>query len=162
MFDGTKATFEKLKRPDTAVVIPATSDGKMILALQEQPGKAPFLGCVGGRLEPNEDPIAGARRELLEETGYDSEDIVLWNASQPVSKLDWAVYTFIARDCRKVSDQKLDPGEKIELKFFGFDEFLDIASTENPLLEKELVIEVLRAKMDPERMAKLKGLFKIT
>lgn len=162
MFDGTKATFEKLKRADTAVVIPITSEGKVILTVQEQPGRAPFLGCAGGRLEPGEDPLAAAKRELLEETGYESEDFILWHALQPTSKLDWAVYTFVAKNCRKAGEQKLDSGEKIELKFLDFDEFVHVVSENESFLETETVIEVLRAKTDPTKMAGLKELFGIT
>ena len=44
MYDGTKATFEKLKRPDTVVVFPVLPDGQIILTEQEQPGKKLFVG----------------------------------------------------------------------------------------------------------------------
>lgn len=159
MFDGTKATFEKLKRADTTVVIPVTAEGKMILTLQEQPGKAPFLGCAGGRLEPGEDPLESARRELLEETGYEAGEMVLWHALQPISKLDWVIYTFIAKDCRKVAEQKLDAGEKIELKFLDFEEFVRISTADGSFTEIETLTELLRAKADPAKMADLKKLF---
>lgn len=46
MFDGTTQTFEKLKRPDTIMVIPVTEDGKIILTEQEQPGKKPFISAA--------------------------------------------------------------------------------------------------------------------
>ncbi|HEY4513381.1 MAG TPA: hypothetical protein VJH06_02610 [Candidatus Paceibacterota bacterium] len=49
MYDGTKAIFEKLKRPDTVVVFPVLPDGKIILTEQEQPGKKPFIGATGGQ-----------------------------------------------------------------------------------------------------------------
>lgn len=161
MFDGTKATFERLKRADTALVIPVTSEGKIMLAAQEQPGKAPFLGLVGGRLDPGEDPLEAAQRELLEETGYEAGEMVLWRALQPVSKLDWVIYTFIAKDCRKVAEQKLDAGEKIELKFLDFEEFVETATADGSFTEIETLTELLRAKADPAKMADLKKLFGI-
>lgn len=159
MFDGSTGIFEKLKRADTTVVIPVTPEGKIVLTIQEQPGKAPFLGCAGGRLEPGEDPLAAARRELLEETGYTSDDFFLWHALQPVSKLDWAVYTFIAKDCRKTAEQNLDSGEKIELKLVDFEEFVRVVTEDNSFLETETVIELLRARQDPAKMAKIRELF---
>jgi 8-oxo-dGTP pyrophosphatase MutT (NUDIX family) len=162
MFDGTKSTFEKLKRADTTVVIPITSEGKIILTLQEQPGKAPFIGCAGGRLEPNEDPLESAKRELLEETGYEAGEMVLWRALQPVSKLDWVIYTFIAKDCRKVAEQKLDAGEKIELKLLDFEEFVETTTSDSSFMEIETLTELLRAKADPAKMADIKKLFGIT
>lgn len=159
LFDGTKATFERLKRPDLSVVIPMTEDGKIILVREEQPGTKSFLGCAGGRLEPGEDPLQGARRELSEETGYESEDIVLWQAFQPVSKIDWAIYIFIGRNCRKTGRQKLDAGEKIELEFLSFDDFVQVATENESFREVEIVMEFLRAKADPAKMAELKRLF---
>lgn len=74
MFDGTKETFEKLKRANTALVIPLV--GKNILIQeQEQPDKpGPFLSLPGGRCDESEKPLEAAKRELLEETGYASDD----------------------------------------------------------------------------------------
>lgn len=159
LFDGTKTTFEKLKRADTVVVILVTAEGKIVLTMQEQPGKTPFLGCAGGRAEAGEDPLAAARRELLEETGYESDDVVLWHALQPTSKLDWAIYTFIARGCRKTAEQNPDAGEKIELKLVDFDEFMQAATEDDSFMETETTIELLRAKNDPRKMAEIKKLF---
>src|SRR3990167_5343878 len=109
-FDGTKATFEKLKRPDTVVVFPVLPDGRIILTEQEQPGKEPFIGATGGRGDEGEDILTAAKRELLEESGYEAEKYILWHAEQPVSKIDWAVYVFIAKGLKKVADLDLDGG----------------------------------------------------
>ncbi|MBI5734116.1 MAG: hypothetical protein HY973_04220, partial [Candidatus Kerfeldbacteria bacterium] len=38
-YDGQKRVFEKLKRPDTAMVIPVIKEGKIVVAQQEQPGR---------------------------------------------------------------------------------------------------------------------------
>ena len=51
MYDGSRVMFEKLKRPDTVVVFPVLSNGRIILTEQEQPGKEPFIGATGGRVE---------------------------------------------------------------------------------------------------------------
>jgi len=70
-FDGTTATFEKLKRPDTVMLLPVTNDKKIVITEQEQPGKQPFIGSIGGRVDPGEDILTAAKRELLEESGYE-------------------------------------------------------------------------------------------
>src|SRR3989338_338565 len=80
MFDGTRAIFEKLKRPDTVVVFPVLPDGKIILTEQEQPGKKPFIGATGGRIDEGEEVLAAARRDLLEESGYEASEFILWGA----------------------------------------------------------------------------------
>ena len=131
MFDGTRAIFEKLKRPDTVVVFAVMPDGKILLTEQEQPGKVPFVGATGGRVDNGEDVLTAAKRELLEESGYIAEEFILWDAQQPIGKIEWAVYTFIAKKIKKISEPNLDSGEKIKLKPVTLDELIAIASNEN-------------------------------
>lgn len=159
MFDGTKTTFEKLKRPDTVVVFPILDDGKILLTEQEQPGKESFVGAAGGRVDDGEDILEAAKRELLEETGYEASEFILWDAQHPTSKIDWVVYTFVAKGLKKVSDQNLDAGEKIVLKPVNLDEFIDIAISKN-FVEKEIIPKLYEAKLYPEKMKELKKLFK--
>src|SRR3989344_1513944 len=66
LYDGTKVTFEKLKRPDTVVVFPVLDDGRIILTEQEQPNKKNFIGATGGRVDEGQDGFMAAKRELLE------------------------------------------------------------------------------------------------
>jgi len=158
LFDGTKTLFEKLKRPDTVVVFPVLDDGKIILTEQEQPGKEPFIGATGGRVDEGEDILEAAKRELLEESGYEASEFVLWDAQHPTSKIDWVVYTFIAKGLKKVAYMNLDAGEKIALKLVDLDEFIEIAINKN-FVEKEIVPKLYEAKLYPEKKEELKKLF---
>ncbi|MCK5416453.1 NUDIX hydrolase [Candidatus Parcubacteria bacterium] len=115
MFDESYATFERLKRIDTAVVIPITNNGEVLILNQEQPQRGKFISLPAGQLERNEDPKVGAARELLEETGYKAKELELWEIQQPHSKIDWKVYIYIGRGCEKIAKQNLDVGEKIEV-----------------------------------------------
>lgn len=157
MFDGTTQTFEKLRRPDTVIVFPVLDDGRILLTEQEQPGKKPFIGAAGGRIDPNEEILEAAQRELLEETGYEAAHFELWKIEQPTSKIDWVIYTLIAKGLKKTSDQQLDPGERISLRPVAFDEFLAIAQDER-FVEKEIVAEALRAAYDPSVRKQLRDL----
>lgn len=158
LFDGTKTLFEKLKRPDTVVVFPVLDDGKIILTEQEQPGKEPFIGATGGRVDNGEDILEAAKRELLEESGYEASEFVLWDAQHPTSKIDWVVYTFIAKGLKKVADMNLDAGEKIKLKLVNLDQFIEIAINKN-FVEKEIIPKLYEAKLHPEKKEELKKLF---
>lgn len=129
LYDGSTAIFERIKRPATALVI-ATAGDKILIQKQEQPDRIEsFYSLPGGRCdeESDEDPLEAARRELKEETGYISDDWVLWKKEAPASKIIWTIYTFIARNCRKESEINLDAGEKIENIWVDFDEFLQLA-----------------------------------
>ncbi|MBU4368171.1 NUDIX domain-containing protein [Patescibacteria group bacterium] len=91
MFDGSIQTFEKLRRTNTAQVIPAVGD-KILIQIQEQPDrKKSFNSIPGGRCDWGEEPLIAAKRELLEETGYISDDWTLWREENPIGKIIWTV-----------------------------------------------------------------------
>lgn len=160
LFNGARTVFEKIRRPDTVVVFPVLDDGRILLTEQEQPGSEPFIGATGGRVDETEDILAAAKRELLEESGYEASEFVLWDAQQPTSKIEWAVYTFIAKGLKKVAELNLDAGEKIQLKPVSFDEFLELATVERfRFAEKEIISKVFEARLDPEKKEELRKLF---
>jgi ADP-ribose pyrophosphatase len=155
VYDGSEKTFEVVKRPNTAQVI-ATVDDKILILDQEQPHrKDTFLSLPGGRCEEDEAPLDSAKRELLEETGYKSDNWTLWRRESPVGKMIWDIYTFIAKDCYKAEEPNLDEGERIEVKLITFEEFIDLADDPS-FREKELQEQLLRAKYDSIVRAKLK------
>lgn len=158
MFDGTTEIFEKLKRPDTVVVYPVLPDGRIILTEQEQPGKEPFIGATGGRVDEGEGILEAAKRELLEESGYEAEKFILWDSQQPIGKIDWAIYTFIAKGLKKVADIHLDAGEKITLKPMTFDEFLEMG-TNDRFRENEIIPALREAKFNAGKKEELRKLF---
>lgn len=158
MYDGSTHTFEKIVRPPTAVMIPVTEDHKIIICEQEQPHRSkPYLSLISGRVEKNEDPKEAAQRELLEETGYMGSEIILWDEFKPNSKIDWNIYTYIIKGCKKVTGQKLDPGEKIKLDFITFDEFIDLL-VQKKVSVIQLTVKALEAKLEPPKMEALKKL----
>ena len=160
-FDGTYKTFEKLRRPDNVTIFPVLDDGRILLSEQNQPGRTNgFIDGFGGKVEVGEDPLEAAKRELLEESGYEASKYILWKATHPATKIDWVVYIFIAKGLRKVSKTNLDSGEKIELKTVTFDEFLNITSNER-FTEKMIIPDLLLAKLDPKKYKKLKKLFSV-
>ncbi len=147
LYDGSTATFEKLVRRDSATVIPVLENGKLLLVEDEQPGTARVLTFPGGQGEADEAPEEVARRELLEETGYQADELTLWNVVQPSTKVEWAVYTFIARGCTKVEEPKLDPGERITLREISFEDLLELSDDEN-FQNPPLAFALLKARYD--------------
>lgn len=158
MFDGSKKTFEKLSRGDTVNVFPVTEDNKIVLTRQEQPGTEPFIGAIGGMVDPGEDIETAVRRELLEESGYEAGSVVLWDSKQLSSGIDWAMYSFVAKDLKKIAELQLDVGEKIELLYLSFDEFVETVAQEN-YRDLEISLKVLRAVRTCEGVDRLKKVF---
>lgn len=74
---GTVANARYMVVPRTLSFVVQGAD---VLLLRGAPDKriwANKLNGVGGHLEPHEDPLSGARREVLEETGLAVDDLAL-------------------------------------------------------------------------------------
>ncbi|MEK7084413.1 MAG: NUDIX domain-containing protein [Patescibacteria group bacterium] len=160
LFDGSSETFEMLKRPNTLQVI-ATIGDTIVIAMDEQPGRPPRPTLLGGRQEPDETPLEGAKRELLEESGLASSDWEEFTCIQPVGKIEWNVYTFIARDCKKIQNPQLDPGEKIDLQYLSFDECIATILSES-FWGREMETLVLTMKLNGTLEEFRKRIFKRT
>ena len=155
LFDGSLTIYEKLKGKDLVTVIPVTKEGKILITHQQQPGSSKYITNAGGRVEDDEDPLAAAKRELLEETGYVSDDYFLWKAFQPSLRIEQVIYIFIARNCTKIADQNLDPGEKIELELVSFEDFAQI-TIHDSYSDTDIQMEFLKAKAFPNKMQEIK------
>ena len=73
------------------------------------------------------DPLAVARRELLEETGYVSD---CWEYLGPTvessAKLTNFMHIFLARNCRKVALQQLDETEELTVELVPLERAVDM------------------------------------
>jgi len=154
MFDGSTETFEGLKRPNTVLVIPMIGD-KVYYSLQEQPAHKPFLSLFGGRGDEGEEPIETAKRELLEESGLESDDWYELRKYSIPGKFEWDVYYYVARNCRKTSEQNLDSGEKIEIREADLDSFLSEIVADPSFRELSFKSEVFSV-FNPDVVAKLR------
>ncbi|GBD33894.1 ADP-ribose pyrophosphatase [bacterium HR34] len=114
--NGKTKTFQiKTLDRDIAAIVAFTKDKKIILEKQYRigPGKIVFE-FPSGIIEKNEKPIEGAKRELLEETGYTGKFKKLFSYYDD-SYDRIKTHLFIATDCEKVRNKlKLDDGEFIK------------------------------------------------
>lgn len=147
MFDGTRKTFELLKRKDAVTVIPVTDTGAILVQREVQPGRASFLTLPGGGWEVGESITDAALRELLEETGYESHACDMWFAYQVSSKVDYVDYVHIARGCKKTRAPEWDGGEHIEVSEYSFDDFCRIVLDES-FRNKEVAIRIARMLLE--------------
>ncbi|NUQ00396.1 MAG: NUDIX hydrolase [Armatimonadetes bacterium] len=73
--DGRESVREVVRHPGAVMVVPLTDDGRVVMVRQHRycTGEA-LLELPAGTLEPGEEPLACAQRELVEETGYQARD----------------------------------------------------------------------------------------
>lgn len=157
VYDGTTQTFEMLKRAATLLVIAVTEDKKILLLDEEQPSVGRFVNFPGGRMEKNETSyVDGTKRELLEETGYTSDDFEVYIEENEGSKIDWPFVMSIARGCKKVSEPQLDPGEKIhEILHLTFEEFYETVLA-NSFRDKKFQEHFRKIVADPIKLEEFK------
>ena len=109
--------FYTVTIPDAAMVAAITEDGQILLKLEYRYAcKSEVIECPAGMVERGEDILSTAKRELLEETGYESDGwTCLGSTWESTSKLTNRMYLFLAKDCVRVSDQHLDDNEHVEV-----------------------------------------------
>ncbi len=73
--DGRESTREYIVHPGAVVVIPVFDNGDLLLERQHRyPLHRDFIELPAGKIDPGEDDLACARRELEEETGYSAAE----------------------------------------------------------------------------------------
>jgi ADP-ribose pyrophosphatase len=114
--DGGTAWREYAHHPG-AVMILAFVDARTIL-LERQfryPKRRHFIELPAGKLEPDEPPLETAKRELIEECGYQASEWAKVAALDPcIGYSDEVIHLYAARGLEHVG-AKLDVGEHLEV-----------------------------------------------
>lgn len=127
MPDGSEKDFIIKNEGPAAGILAITEDKQVIIARQYRPGLKKILDELPGGYIDAEDnnPEIAIKRELLEETGYKGEvEFVTVACDDAYSTMRRSC--FVATNCRKVQDAKLDEDEYIELKTISLDEFREL------------------------------------
>jgi 8-oxo-dGTP pyrophosphatase MutT (NUDIX family) len=107
--------FHLIESAPWAAVICVTSERELVLVEQYRHGHGgPSLELPAGVIEPGEEPLAAAQRELREETGYEADDwVALWQVRpEPARHRQWAHFA-VATGARLVAAQTLDVTEDL-------------------------------------------------
>lgn len=129
--DGTElGPFYSFSCRNYVVIVASDEEGRFLCVRQFRPGiKQVTTEFPAGGIERKdgkeygdptdiyaEDPLDAAKRELLEETGYESDEWErIFAVPSQATICDNYAYIFRARNCRKVSGQSLDEAEYLNV-----------------------------------------------
>jgi ADP-ribose pyrophosphatase len=125
--DGSTTHREFIRHPGAVVILPLLPDGRVVLERQYRyPNDRVFVEFPAGKIDPGEDHLACAKRELAEETGYTAANwqfvCTIHNA---IAYSDEHLELFLATDLT-AGEATLDEGEFLEVFSVTVPELLDM------------------------------------
>jgi ADP-ribose pyrophosphatase len=112
MRNGQAGKRIRLDHPEAAAVIPYVTDDEIIMVKQFRYALGrETLEIPAGKVDPGEKPDECARRELLEETGYETETLdLIYTYAPAIGYSNELIHIYSGRGLRKV-DEMIDESE---------------------------------------------------
>lgn len=142
--NGKDAWREVVHHPGATAIVAVTGDNKIVMerqfryALQQS-----LLEVPAGKLDPNEEPIVCAKRELAEETGYRAAQ---WTSLGTIATspgfCNEVLHLYLAKDLT-MGETNWDPDEYVELEYYTLPELLEAIQNEKIKDSKSLAALML-------------------
>ncbi len=107
--------YYSLKLPDYAAVVALTEEQRVVIVRQYRPAvEHHTLELPSGLVDAGETPLAAARRELLEETGYEAGEWELLGGMEPdVGRLSNRIWACLAKNVRPAKGHPPEAGIEV-------------------------------------------------
>lgn len=125
--------YYTVERPNVAIVAAFTPEMDLVMIKQyRHPVRSTDYEIPAGFIEPFETNIAeAAKRELLEETGYEAESLEkIQETFSSAGFMSNHVNFFIGFNAKKIAEQKLDDNEELEVALTPWPEALKLLEQE--------------------------------
>ncbi|MEX1024830.1 MAG: NUDIX hydrolase [Planctomycetota bacterium] len=149
--NGHEMRCTVLEMPEWVNVVALNEARELVLVRQYRFGTGAFsLEIPGGVVDPGEEPLAAAIRELREESGHTAERWSLLGSVEPNPAFQTnRCWHFLAEGARSTHPQEMDPGEDITIETLPFDRIAE--AVHSGRLAHSLVIAALARVVDLRR-----------
>ena len=125
--NGTTTDVEFIEHPGAAAIVPLLSENRVVMLKQYRHAlKKVIWEIPAGTLDPKEDVLSCAKRELVEETGYSADQWHRLGEITPVPGYsNERIHIFLARKLQPAA-QNLDADEVIQVQEVEFQTALEM------------------------------------
>lgn len=125
--NGVTTELEVIRHPGAAAIVPLLGDNMVVMIRQYRHAAGGFLWEIpAGTMNPGENPVECARRELPEEVGYRARSFQTLGEIFPVPGYsDERIHIFLATGLTR-SRQNLDVDEVLDVKLMRVEEALEM------------------------------------
>ena len=125
--NGKRTAFPTIRHPGSTGIVPFATDGSVVMTCQYRHAVGEYLLEIpAGTLEKGESPVACARRELEEETGFVAQELIEIAVVHILPAYsDEKIYVYLARGLQP-SRQHLDEDEIIRVVNYPLEHLLQL------------------------------------
>ena len=120
--------FYVMKTTDWVNVVPVTKNNEIVCIRQFRHGTEEItLEIPGGMVDPGEEPALSAARECLEETGFETDELISLGTLSPNPAIfSNQLHTFLAPGAQRIANIENTSNEQTEVQLIPLEQVVDM------------------------------------